>query len=370
MYRKLSSSSFAPKCRRAASIAITATVCIATSHAQEPPKQAAVDARAALAIDEGAFVRIGGIDQWITIRGRSRDNPILLWLHGGPGIGSSSLAPLFAEWENDFTIVQWDQPGGGATDVKNVGVDQGPMTVKRFRDDGLEVATHVLERLRARKLVLMGHSWGTLLGVEMVKAQPDLFSAYVGTSQAVGSAGNQLGYELALKAARERNDNAAVAALERVGPPPYRTFEDFLVRQRYSNPPGLPTSAAEQAATTEFIKVLTTPPPADARYIAFRTIPPGYNGQQVFLNTQRAMFPVIWTWEAGALGTKFDVAVFMFQGADDLNTPAATAREYFDEIQAPQKAFEVIPGVGHNTIVFHRELLKLLRKHVLPIAAR
>ena len=341
---------------------VAATVLASVSHAQDSRPVSH------LAIDEGAFVNINGVDQWVTIRGRDLANPVLLLLHGGPGLGMSSMAPLFAEWEKDFTIVQWDQPGGGSTDLKNLGMSQGPMTIARFKADGLAVTQHVLQRLNARKLVLMGNSWGTLLGIEMIKARPELFYAYVGTSQAVGPRGNKLGYELALKAARERNDTTAVAALERVGPPPYKTFEDFLVRQQYSNPPGLPASAAEKAATISLMKALSAPAPADARYIAFRTIPQGYDGGKVFLATQRAIFQETWAWDARSLGTKFQMPVFVFQGENDLNTPLATAREYFDEIEAPRKAFEVIPGAGHNTIAFQQELLRLLKLHVAPVA--
>ena len=79
-------------------------------------------------IDEGRFVRIGGIEQWITIRGDDRSNPVLLYLHGGPGFPMSFMAPAFADWEKDFTLVQWDQPGGGATYSRNEGRDQGPLT--------------------------------------------------------------------------------------------------------------------------------------------------------------------------------------------------------------------------------------------------
>ena len=319
------------------------------------------------AVDEGAFVDINGVQQWITIRGQDRGNPVLLWLHGGPGIGGAFMAPVFADWEQTFTIVQWDQPGGGSTDLKNVGVDVGPMTIARFRRDGLAVADYVLRRLGKRRLVLMGNSWGTLLGIEMVKARPQLFSAYVGASQAVGARGNKLGYELALQAARERGDTAGVAALERVGPPPYRTFEDFLVRQTYSNPPGQPMSPAELAATADVGRLLSAPPAPDAHYIAFHTIPPGYDGMKAFFDTQRALFKETWAWEARSLGLDFKVPVFIFQGEHDFNTPTQTAREYFDEIKAPAKAFEIIPGAGHKPEIFHAQLLALLKKDVLPV---
>lgn len=328
-------------------------------------------AQTALAIDEGMFIDINGVQQWITIRGRDLRNPVMLWLQGGPGIGASFLAPVFADWERDFTMVLWDQPGGGATDLKNAEAGPGPLTIPRFTRDGIAVAEFVRKHLKVRKLVLFGISWGTLLGIEMVKQRPDLFSAYVGTAQVVsGARGSRLGYDLALQGARERQDKTAIAALERIGPPPYAKFEDFLVRQTYTNPPGQPASPAEKAATAAIGKLLSAPTPPDAHYVAYRTIPASYNGGKAFLDTQRAMFGESWRWEARDLGLTFKVPVFIFQGENDLNTPTPLAREYFDEIRAPKKAFALIPGASHNTVPFHAELLKLLQVHVLPAVGR
>lgn len=329
------------------------------------------NAEAQGAIDEGLFIDVNGVQQWITIRGSNRENPVLLLLHGGPGISMSGLAPLFADWERHYTIVQWDQPFSGSTAVRNLGLDQGAATIERFVNDGITVTEYARKLLGADKLVLLGNSWGTLIGLEMIRKRPELFSAYVGTSQAVsGTRGGKVGYELGLEAARRRNDQQAIAALERVGPPPYRTLEEFLVRQQYTNPPGLPASAAEQAATMAMFKLMSVPAAPDAKYIAYRTLPAGFNGPQNFMNAQRLMFPLTQAWDAHALGLSFSVPVFIFQGENDFNTPASVAREYFDEIRAPHKAFAIIPGAGHNTLAFAGEVLALLNKHVLPVAAR
>lgn len=317
-----------------------------------------------MAIDDGQFVRINGQEQWITIRGRDLANPVMLILHGGPGFPMSFMAPVFAEWEKRFTLVQWDQPGGGATWSKNEG-NPGPLTHARFVDDGVAVTEWVRERLATRQVVLLGHSWGTCLGVMMIHKRPDLFAAYVGISQAVsGPQGNRMGYDLALEAARDRGDLKAVAALEAVGPPPYATLEQFLVRQTYTNPPGLPPSAAEAAASRAFGKLLT-PPPADARYIA-RGLPP-YDGGKVFLHTQAAVFDEARAWEARTYGDDFQVPIFVFQGDQDLNTPFALARDWVARIRAPAKGFARLEGSGHNALVFHDAILALLERDVRPL---
>lgn len=318
------------------------------------------------AVDEGLFASINGIDQWITIRGRDRHNPVLLILHGGPGFAMSGQAPVFFDWEKDFTIVQWDQPGGGATYAKNHGKDIGPLTLDRYARDGIAVTEFVRHRLGVQKVVLFGVSWGTQVGLVMAKRRPDLFLAYVGTGQVVsGPRGTLLGYELALDAARTRQDTKAIEALTRVGPPPYKSFEEFAVRQQYTNPPGLPPSPAAVAAYATIAKKMAAAPPN-----------PRYKGPELssadataaFVTTQHAIYPELVSFEARDLGMTYSIPIFVFQGEDDINTPTVLAREFVQQIEAPAKAFVTIPGAGHVTTAFPAELLELLRAYVLPTA--
>jgi len=316
------------------------------------------------AIEEGRFVDINGVPQWITIRGRDSRNPVLLILHGGPGFATSFLAPLYADWERSFTIVQWDQPGSGSTGLRNLGRPSGPMTIERFANDAVAVTLWVRQRLGVNKVVLFGSSWGSLLGIELAHRRPELFSAYVGTSQPVGARGALVGYQMALDAARRRGDAAAIAALTRIGPPPYRTFEDFMVRQQYSNPPGLPATPEQAAAVNELIGVMRNPQPG-ASYVSDLPAPPGFDGG--LMAAIQATWQEAWSWEARPLGMRFAIPMFIFQGEVDVNTPTSVAREYFDEIEAPVKRFEIVPGAGHDVMLFHDALLRLLEADVLPV---
>jgi pimeloyl-ACP methyl ester carboxylesterase len=319
-----------------------------------------------MAIDEGLFVDINGLPQWITLRGRDLAKPALLWLHGGPGFPMSSWAPVFAEWEKRFVVVQWDQPGGGATWSKTP-EGQGPLTIERYVKDGLAVADYVRKRLGRRRIVLIGVSWGSQLGVIMAHRRPDAFSAYVGVSQVIsGPRGSLLGYQMALKAAQDRGDAKAVADLTRIGPPPYARFEDFLVRQQYTNPPGLPPSAREAAAGAAFIRQLMTPPPVGARYVAPGLTP--YDGAKVFLQTQRSVHDEMFGWDIRSLGREFKVPIVLIEGELDLNTPTALAKAWLDEIHAPRKVVEVIEGAGHGPLAFHQEILQVLERDVSPLA--
>src|SRR5690606_20740455 len=137
------------------------------------------------AIDEGLFVDVNGSEQWVTVRGCDRRNPVLLWLHGGPGIAMSGQAPLFFAWERYFTIVQWDQPGGGATFARNGISGTGDLSIARYARDAEAVAEWATGHLATEKLIVMGTSWGTLVGLHLAARRADLVAAYVGTGQFV-----------------------------------------------------------------------------------------------------------------------------------------------------------------------------------------
>src|SRR5581483_275118 len=313
-------------------------------------------------IHEAMFVPLNGVEQWITIRGDDERNPVVLMLHGGPGFPTSELAPVFAPFEKDYTLVQWDQPGGGATYAKHMGKDAGPLTISRYCRDGIAVAEFLDHHLHTRKIILYGTSWGTILGFEMARTRPDLFSAYVGISQVAGPRGDLLGYQRALKAAEDRGDLRGVTDLKRVGPPPYRSFEDYIVRQTYTNPPGLPPTPLELAGYAALAK-LAAAPSADADYIAHGL--PSFDGAKVFLDTSKAVFEQEENWDPFNLPLSFNMPVMILNGDHDFNTPEQTAMELCHAISAAQKHCEVIPGYGHGTIP-NDIILDRMAKYIRP----
>ncbi|MGA7316270.1 MAG: alpha/beta hydrolase [Silvibacterium sp.] len=136
-------------------------------------------------VDETQYVQIGGIDQFISIRGENRSNPVILFLHGGPANAQSPFLQEFVPWEKYFTVVNWDQRGSGRTYGKNgpatPGMDTPAAALDRLTDDAIEVAQYASRRLDKRKIILVGHSWGAVLGLSVVKRRPDLFYAFVAT---------------------------------------------------------------------------------------------------------------------------------------------------------------------------------------------
>ena len=173
--------------------------------------------RSAQRIEEASFVTIGGIDQWVTIRGDDRRHPVLLLLHGGPGDVQSPFVSTYAPYEKDFVLVQWDQRGAGRTFAKNgaAGVDR-----ERLITDGIDLAEQLRKRFPQSPRILFGHSWGSVIATGMAQQRPDLFDAYVGTGQ-VSSWADTVQFQFDFLKARykEKGDTAALAALEAIGKP-------------------------------------------------------------------------------------------------------------------------------------------------------
>ena len=320
-------------------------------------------------IEEGYFASINGVEQWITIRGDNRCNPVLLILHGGPGMASSSGPALYASWEKDYTVVQWDQPMSGATYAKNLGKDIGPLTIERYVADAGAVIDHVRDRLEKDKVIVLGGSWGSILGIHLAHERSDGIAAYVGTAQVVNVPRSlALTYQLALEAARKNNNSEAIKALEELGLPPFSDVNKFMSLMQYVNAPAIPPSAEEMAALQKIGPSLLAPPPPDATYVPRDvTLPDIAQTMQLLGTAIGAVYPEMSTVELEKLGLEFEVPVFVFQGDRDLQAPASLAREYVAAIEAPVKGFEVIHGAGHATAFFPEEMLALLNAHVRPL---
>ena len=165
------------------------------------------------AIEEARFVTLGGIEQWITIRGKNSQAPVLLWVNGGPTNIQSPFVSVYEPWTEQFTLVQWDQRGAGKTYQKNPGPPEA-VSLEQIALDGNELVEYLQKRLAVRKIIVAGHSWGSLVGVEMVKRRPELFDAFIGAGQ-VNSWRDTVKwqYEYTLRKAREAGDTAVVEEL-------------------------------------------------------------------------------------------------------------------------------------------------------------
>jgi pimeloyl-ACP methyl ester carboxylesterase len=166
-------------------------------------------------------VLLGGVRQWVLLRGRDASRPLLLKLHGGPGQAELATAPLNAALEQDFVVVEWDQRGAGKSAAAIQ--PESAMTVQQLVADTLALTRWLLQRFpQQRRVILLGHSWGSLIGLLAVRQQPQLYAAFVSTGQMVDAAqAARLGYRFVLDEALARHDQLAMRQLRDIGPPPF-----------------------------------------------------------------------------------------------------------------------------------------------------
>jgi len=314
-------------------------------------------------VDEAMYITVGGINQWVQIRGQDRNNPALLCLHGGPGATWSPLTSLFLPWEKEFTVVQWDQRGAGRT-LEATGASVAPtMSVSRMAQDGIEVSEFLRGYLHKDKIILLGHSWGSLLGIHMIKQRPDLFYAYVGTGQVANMRRSmQLGYRYVLDKARAAGDKQAVTELENLGPPPYDKFEKVGVHFKWL---GKYEAESDKLAESEILgRVLFGAPNL--------SVADAYNRDRGFFRIPTwTLYQELLNADLTSFSTDFQVPVFFFQGRDDEVTAASLAEEYLGKINAPHKEYVPFEGAGHFAVWtvpdrFSNELVARVR----PLAAQ
>jgi len=174
-------------------------------------------------VDERIKLRIGGIDQWLSIRGHDRRNPILLFIHGGPASVVMPVSYTFqTPWEDYFTVVQWDQRGAGKTYAANSEAQMAPgMNVDGMTRDAEQVVQYLRAHYGKQKIFVLGHSWGTVLGTRLARQHPDWLHAYIGVGQVVNMRRNEaLGFDFALREARADHNEEAVRELQALQPYP------------------------------------------------------------------------------------------------------------------------------------------------------
>ena len=313
-------------------------------------------------LDEEGFVAIGGIRQWVTIKGDSCANPVILNIHGGPGNPVSAYASvIYAGWEKNYTLVQWDQRGAGKTYGESTPDPDAALTLELMTQDGVALANYLTQHLGQKKLILMGGSWGSMLGVSILKAAPELFHAYIGTAQMVSYADNQRAtYSSVLALAKAANDQDALSKLSAVGAPPWTNPRHFGIVRRIIRQYEAKTTTPMPAAWWVAAPAYATPKAMadyeggeDYSFLQFV----GMKGDGMFSR-----------FDLPKRGTAFTVPFFLVQGTEDLLTTPDIARAYFDSVTAPQKEFVMVPRAGHdpNQVTLDAQY-KLLQERVRPM---
>ncbi len=299
------------------------------------------------------MVELGDINQCILIRGNNLSNPILLWLHGGPGSAQMPVAHYFnGALEKDFIVVHWDQRGAGKSNPGNF--DNQTMTFEQFLNDAHQLTQYLKKHFNKEKIYLIGHSWGTQLGSKLVYTYPDDYYAYVAVSQVVNPLlSHNVSYTWLYKQIEEKGKPKDFKYLEELGTPPFTVHQDYVnfakMVDTYGG--GMDVSMVKLAWIA-----LRAPEYRLSDYIAW------------FQGANRGSGPM---WKSSLSFNLIQevprllVPVYFFSGRNDYNTPLQLVEEYFEMLDAPKgKQLVRFEKSAHTPFMgeaekFNRELIRV-----------
>ncbi len=291
---------------------------------------------ASVPIDEQGYVSIGGIQQWIAIQGDDT-RPAVLYLHGGPGEAQSPFLNTFALWRREYTVINWDQRGAGKTFEKS-GEGTPDVTLRRLTEDAVEVTRHALNRLGERKLILVGQSFGAVLGLLVVRRAPELYRAFVATGQFVNNAlTTEYRERWARAQATASHDVAGLKALDDVRSLSINDWRRVAASRKWMMSPS-------DLEYLEAQKNFAGPP--EHRRPEARAWIEGYGFEANKVGNESLAF------DAMKDVPSIPVPYILIQGREDHVTPLEPARAYWEKVSSRGKAFAAIDG-GHYACFTH-----------------
>jgi proline iminopeptidase len=280
-------------------------------------------------------VPIGGHAQAMMIRGQSRDNPVLLYLAGGPGGSDLGAMRRDVTLEEDFVVVTWEQRGVG----KSYGAldPTETLTLEQMIADTLEVTNYLRDRFGEDRVYLVGNSWGSTLGVLAVQRQPELFHAFVGTGQMVSQRQTDIMFYEDTLAWAEQTGNAGLGAtLSENGPPPYKSLLDYEPALSHEHDWNV---YPEFDASNEMPAILFVPENSWMDRI---------NGFRSFLDTFSVLYPQLQGIDFRRDVPRLEVPFYMVLGKHEARGRAVLAEEWFEMVDAPYKERIIFEHSGHR----------------------
>ncbi|HKK94863.1 MAG TPA: alpha/beta hydrolase [Anaerovoracaceae bacterium] len=311
-------------------------------------KTPVIDDAEGTSISELIKIDVNGREEWISIRGNDINNPVILFLAGGPGgTQLGAVRRNLKELENDFVIANWEQPGSGKS-YGAMPIDEiGPKT---YISDGEAVTDYLLDRFDKEKIYIIGESWGSALGIFLADKNPEKYHAFIGTGQMVDFEETEVQcYNLALELAEKRDDSEKVDELKELGEPPYSGENMALDAAKYL-----------QYLSDEMAR---NPNIENGGYETFSDLASSEYGILDQINFFRGVvttfsqvYPQLYGVDLREDYNDIEIPVRLFIGRHDINAPTYLAEEYYEVLDSPDKELVYFEKSGHSPWINEYEL--------------
>lgn len=308
-------------------------------------------------------VNIGETEQWILIRGVDSAKPVILFLHGGPGTSEMCLLRKYTyQLEQHFIVVTWDQRGAGKS--YSAVNPHTSMTINQFVIDTGELTQLLCKRFNQKKIFLVGHSWGSAIGVLSVQKYPELYLAYIGIGQIANMQENErVSYHWTLTEATKANDLQSIKTLKQIGIPPYTGdwLKKLITERRLLGKYGGELFGSPIGAFPLIFRTLIIA----TEYTLIDKV----NFFRGVFASNRLLWQELLTVDFINQAPSFKIPVYLLLGRHDYEVPSVLAEQYFKIIAAPKKELIWFENSAHFANIEEMDKFNgLLINHVLPAA--
>jgi len=299
-------------------------------------------------ISEKTFIQVGGVKQGMFIRSKSSENPVLLFVHGGPGFPNYYLFEKFNPGLEDyFTVCYWEQRGSGLSYSPEISPES--MTLEQFTSDAIEVTQYLRERFKKDKIFIMAWSGGTTIALPAVSQAPELFHAYIAMGQITRQRESErIAYEYMMKQLTEQNDQRSVKQLNKYDS--LRSESDLIsffnsgIRDNLMHKMGIGTMRNMKSVFRDvFIAVW------NCRAYTLREKVSIWKSKLLFLPKTNLKTQALLT-DFSATYPEIDVPVYFMCGKYDLTVNTDLTRDYYNRLKAPLKGFYTFSNSAHGPL--------------------